>query len=68
MSTLQLWYANIFVTDLKRAVEFYQGTLGLPLQFQEEQFGYASPVWIRTPVTRRGSSAVTPASGGVSLI
>ena len=42
MSTLRLWYANIFVTDLTRAVEFYQRTLGLPLQFQHEEFGYAS--------------------------
>jgi catechol 2,3-dioxygenase-like lactoylglutathione lyase family enzyme len=54
MSTLQLWYANIFVTDLERAVRFYQGTLGLPLQFQEEQFGYASfaPAGIRFGVAR----------------
>jgi len=54
VSNLRLWYANIFVTDLKRAVEFYQNTLGLPLQFQEEQFGYASfaPEGIRLGVAR----------------
>ncbi len=65
MSTLQLWYANIFVTDLKRAVEFYQGTLGLPLQFQEEQFGYASfaPAGIRFGVARVDPSA--PESQGL---
>ena len=54
MSTLRLWYANVFVTDLARAVEFYQGTLGLPLQFQEERFGYASftPEGIRFGIAR----------------
>jgi predicted enzyme related to lactoylglutathione lyase len=54
MSALRLWYANVFVTDLKRAVEFYQKTLGLPLQLQEEQFGYASfaPEGIRLGVAR----------------
>ena len=40
--SIQLWYVNVFVSDLKRAVEFYRDTLGLQLQFQEEQFGYAS--------------------------
>ena len=38
----RVWYVNIFVTDFDRAVTFYQQTLGLPLRFREEQFGYAS--------------------------
>jgi predicted enzyme related to lactoylglutathione lyase len=42
VAALRLWYANVFVTDLERAVDFYRNTLGLPLQFQEDQFGYAS--------------------------
>jgi lactoylglutathione lyase len=42
MSQLRMWYTNIFVTDLNRAVEFYQKILGLPLRFQEDRFGYAS--------------------------
>ena len=29
----QLWYVNIFVSDLERAVGFFRVTLGLPLQF-----------------------------------
>ncbi len=50
----QLWYVNVFVSDLKRAVEFYQNTLGLPLQFQEERFGYASfaPEGVRLGIAR----------------
>ncbi len=50
----QLWYVNVFVTDLERAVEFFRDTLGLPLQFQEEKFGYASfaPKGVRFGVAR----------------
>jgi len=42
MATPRLWYVNVFVSDLKRSIEFYRDVLGLPLQFQEERFGYAS--------------------------
>lgn len=50
----RLWYVNVFVTDLERAVAFYRDTLGLPLQFQEQQFGYASfaPEGIRLGLAR----------------
>jgi predicted enzyme related to lactoylglutathione lyase len=63
MSKLQLWYANVFVSDLKRAVEFYQSTLGLPLRFQEEQFGYASftPEGIRLGIARVDPNAAESA-------
>ena len=55
----QLWYVNIFVTDLARAVAFFQGTLGLPLQFQDERFGYASfaPRGVRLGIARIDSSS-----------
>lgn len=55
----RLWYVNVFVTDLDRAVAFFQRTLGLPLQFREDQFGYASftPKGVRFGVAR-----VDPAS------
>jgi catechol 2,3-dioxygenase-like lactoylglutathione lyase family enzyme len=55
----QLWYVNIFVSDLKRAVDFYRDTLGLSLQFQEEQFGYASfaPEGVRFRVARVDANA-----------
>ena len=42
MQTPQLWYVNVFVSDLARAVGFFRDTLGLPLQFADEKFGYAS--------------------------
>jgi predicted enzyme related to lactoylglutathione lyase len=50
----RLWYVNVFVSDLRRAVEFYRDTLGLPLQFEEEKFGYASfaPGGVRLGVAR----------------
>lgn len=38
----RLWYVDVFVTDLERAVEFYASTLGLPLRLREDEFGYAS--------------------------
>ena len=42
MSDIRLWYANVYVTDLARAVDFLEKTLGLPLQFSDPKFGYAS--------------------------
>ena len=59
MKSPQLWYVNVFVSDLKRAVEFYRDTLGLPLQFQEEQFGYASfaPQGVRFGLARVDTSS-----------
>jgi predicted enzyme related to lactoylglutathione lyase len=34
-------YANIYVSELNRAVDFYHGVLGLPLLFRADQFSYA---------------------------
>jgi predicted enzyme related to lactoylglutathione lyase len=50
----QLWYVNVFVGDLQRAVGFFRDTLGLPLQFADEKFGYASfaPAGVRMGVAR----------------
>jgi predicted enzyme related to lactoylglutathione lyase len=39
---MQISYVNVFVRDLSRAIGFYQGTLGLPLQFASPEHGYAS--------------------------
>jgi len=52
--TPRLWYVNVFVSDLARAIESYRDTLGLPLQFHEEKFGYASfvPEGVRLGVAR----------------
>jgi predicted enzyme related to lactoylglutathione lyase len=51
---LELWYVNVFVSDLARAVAFYGDTLGLPLRFQDERFGYASfePKGVRLGIAR----------------
>jgi predicted enzyme related to lactoylglutathione lyase len=35
-------YVNVYVEDFDRALEFYQHTLGLPLRFADEKFGFAS--------------------------
>jgi catechol 2,3-dioxygenase-like lactoylglutathione lyase family enzyme len=50
----RLWYVNVFVTDLERAVAFYEKTLGFPLRFKDERFGYAGflPEGIRLGVAR----------------
>jgi catechol 2,3-dioxygenase-like lactoylglutathione lyase family enzyme len=50
----QLWYVNVFVSDLQRAVALFRDTLGLPLQFADEKSGYASfaPQGVRMGVAR----------------
>lgn len=42
MRDLAIAYVNVHVTDLGRSVEFFSRTLGLGLNFSEEEFGYAS--------------------------
>ena len=42
MQKLEIAYVNLYVTDLKRSVEFFEKTLGLGLQFESTDFGYAS--------------------------
>jgi predicted enzyme related to lactoylglutathione lyase len=42
MQSLRVWYVNLFVRDLERAVDFYQNKLGLPLRFRDDRFGYAA--------------------------
>jgi predicted enzyme related to lactoylglutathione lyase len=42
MAKLRVWYVNLFVHDLGRAVDFYQHKLGLPLRFRDDAFGYAA--------------------------
>lgn len=59
MQTPQLWYVNVFVGDLERAIRFYGETLGLELQHDDREFGYAS--FAAGPV-RLGVAAVPPES------
>lgn len=39
---MQIAYVNIFVSDLARAVEFYGSALGLKLEHEAPEHGYAS--------------------------
>jgi lactoylglutathione lyase len=60
----RLWYVNVFVTVLDRAVRFYRDVLGLAFQFQEEHFGYASfaPEGARLGIARVDPTAPEAAS------
>jgi len=48
---MQIAYVNIFVSELARAIEFYQGKLGFDLQFSSPDHGYAA---FSTGATRLG--------------
>lgn len=39
---MRIAYVNLFVSELARAVEFYETKLGLVLEFAETEHGYAS--------------------------
>jgi len=39
---MQIGYANVFVSDLERAISFYRDKLKLSLQFSSPDHGYAS--------------------------
>ena len=39
---MQIAYVNVFVSDLDRAIEFYQAKLGLELEHSAPEHGYAS--------------------------
>lgn len=39
---MQIAYVNVFVSDLERAIAFYEGTLGLELKHKAPEHGYAS--------------------------
>jgi predicted enzyme related to lactoylglutathione lyase len=40
--TMVIGYVNVFVSNLPRAVEFYESRLGLALEHSDEGHGYAS--------------------------
>lgn len=42
MTDITLAYANLFVRDFERALDFYEGTLGLKVEQKDPSFGYAS--------------------------
>lgn len=39
---MQIAYVNVFVSDLDRAIEFYESKLGLKLALSSPEHGYAS--------------------------
>jgi len=41
MTAYKLYAVRIFVTDWKRALEFYSATLGMPVAFANEDMGWA---------------------------
>jgi predicted enzyme related to lactoylglutathione lyase len=38
----KIWYVNVFVSDLERAIAFYGNALGLKLRHAAREHGYAS--------------------------
>ena len=42
MTEPRLAYVNVTVSDFDRAVAFFRDTIGLPLNFADAEFGYAS--------------------------
>jgi len=59
VQTPRIWYVNVFASDLARSVAFYRDTLGLPLQFENDQHGYAA---FGTPGLRLGIARVDPSA------
>jgi predicted enzyme related to lactoylglutathione lyase len=37
-----VWYVNVFVSDLERAIDFYEKKLGLELRHAAREHGYAA--------------------------
>ncbi len=52
-------YANVYVSDLARAVDFFQGALGLPLLFRDDAFHYArfdaGPIYLGIAAVERSA-------------
>ncbi len=68
---MKIAYVNVFVTDLERALAFYQGALGLRLEHADGEHGYASfaagPVRLGLAVAGSEQSALTGRHTGVGL-
>lgn len=61
----KLDYAIVFVSEMKRSVEFYRDTLGLPLKFE-------SPGWSEfstggTTLALHPADAINPTAGGEGI-
>ena len=65
---LKIGYANIYVSDIERAVRFYRDILGLKLLMRDDSFGYAGfdgvSIRIGISVVRPGTDNFTDLVGG----
>ena len=68
---MDIAYVNVYVSDLDRAVEFYEQTLGMEKQFADTDFGYASfaagPVRLGLAVVGEGDEALVGRHTGVGF-
>jgi MOSC domain-containing protein YiiM/predicted enzyme related to lactoylglutathione lyase len=55
---MRIGYVNLYVTDLERSLAFFRDTLGTPVHFADEKFGYAS---LDTGAVRMGLARIDPA-------
>lgn len=64
MRALRIWYVNVFTRDLARSIAFFRDALGLPLEFEHAEFGYASfaPEGLRLGLARVDPRAADAAS------
>ena len=40
--TTTIQYVNVYITSLSESIKFFEDKIGLELEFQDEEFGYAS--------------------------
>lgn len=59
---MNIAYVNVFVSDLERAVEFYESRLGLALEHAAAEHGYAS---FRAGPIRLGLAVAGPDQAGL---
>ena len=68
---MQIAYVNVFVSDLGRAIGFYEGTLGLRLEHSAPEHGYASlaggPVRLGLAVAGVDQAALVGRHTGIGL-
>ena len=72
MAVSGIGYVNAFVSDLDRAVDFYQGKLGLELKLADAEHGYASfqagPISLRLAVPGDDQKHLIGTHPGIGLV
>jgi len=68
---MKIAYVNVFVSDLTRAIDFYESKLGLELEHSAPEHGYASlsagPVRLGLAVAGAGQESLVGRHTGVGL-